>query len=209
MSKKILIFMVLFSLALIAGSLYVISTLDPEAKPKPAEGVINVSAANIRLEHDFNLKNTDGSPFNRENLLGKYSLVYFGYTYCPDICPITLGRIKTVMEKLSSEDFKKIQFVFVSIDMARDNAEAVRSFIDEYGDNRMIGVIGDESEIDKIALDLKVYHAKDSEESYRVNHTSYLYLVNPKGELVMQFAHDAKVSDILEQIRLLVFVKLL
>ena len=102
-----------------------------------------------------------------------------------------------------------MQFVFVSIDMVRDNSEAVRSFIDEYGDNKMVGVIGNESEIDKLAIDLKVYHAKSSEDSYRVNHTSYLYLINPKGELIMQFAHDAKVSDILEQLKLLVFAKLL
>ena len=209
MSKKVLIFMVLFSFGLIIGSLYIISTLDPGSKPKPAEGVINVSAANIKLNHDFNLQDINGKPFTKESLLGKYSLVYFGYTFCPDICPITLGKVKAVMDKLSSKDFEKMQFVFVSIDMVRDNSEAVRSFIDEYGDNKMVGVIGNESEIDKLAIDLKVYHAKSSEDSYRVNHTSYLYLINPKGELIMQFAHDAKVSDILEQLKLLVFAKLL
>jgi protein SCO1 len=196
MSKKALIFMTLFSLALIAGSFYIISTLDPGTKAKPSSEVINVIHANIVVSDNFTLQSEDGQKFDYTNLKDKFTLMYFGFSYCPDICPTILQKLSEVANSLDNSLLDKIQFIFVSVDPSRDDLTTLKQFTSQFGD-RVLGITGEKEEIDKLTSSLKVYYAQaDNTDNYYVDHSSFIYLINPQVKLISQFSSSASVEDI-------------
>jgi protein SCO1/2 len=196
MSKKILLFILFTSLALIAISLYLISVIDPGNKPKPTAEITNIIVKDIKITESFNLLDGENKPFTNANLLGKYTMLYFGFTHCPDLCPYTLQKFKESAALLTKEELNEVQFVFVSIDPSRDNDKALQAFVTENGENQVIGVTGDKSELDKLASSLKAYYAKtDDKENYYVDHTSFVYLLDPKAQLMTQFSQGASAEE--------------
>jgi len=206
MSKKVLIFMVIFSLCLIVGSLYIISALDPGKKVSSSVEVADIAAKNIKVTTNFTLHTATNQDFTLENLKNKFSVLYFGFTYCPDICPDTMQKLKAVANNLTAEELAQTQFLFVSIDPFRDKDKELLAFVDEYGGSHMIGINGSEEEIDKLAFDLKVYHAKGAgnEKNYRIDHTAFVYILNPKAELVAQYTQGAEVADMLSGLKAII-----
>ncbi len=204
MSKRILIFITLFSLGLIAISLYLISTLDPGAKPKPSAEVINAASLNIKVDTPFHLKYSDNKDFNLSDLQNKFTIIYFGFAHCPDICPATLSKMKEAIDLLTVKDLEKIHFIFISIDPERDRLADLNTFITQFGGN-IKAVSGEKEELDKLASSLKVYYAKAVEnntvgDEYYVDHSSFIYFLNPKAELISQFTPNASAQDIAKEI---------
>ncbi len=201
MSKKMLGFMVAISLALIIVSLYFIKTLDPGEKPKPVSDVINVTSLNIKADDSFKLTYSTGEDFTFESLKGKYSIIYFGFANCPDICPATLSKMQEASEAIGSKD--NLQFIFVSIDPERDSNENLTRFISNFGTN-IKAVSGEKDELDKLVTSLKVYYAKadgdkDSNDYY-VDHSSFVYLLNPEGSLITQFSAEVTPKNMANEI---------
>jgi protein SCO1/2 len=204
MSKKTLIFMTIFSLGLVAFSLYIIKTLDPGVKPKPTSEVMNVTSLDMKLDGTFKLKNTDGSDFTVANLENKFTLLYFGFAHCPDICPETLLKIKKTIELMGEKEKKDAQFIFVSIDPNRDNMVDLENFVKQFG-NSIKAITGEKAELDKLTNSLKVYYgAQESKtgDDYYVDHSSFMYLLNPQAELISQFTPNAAAEDVAKQIML-------
>ena len=198
MSKKAIIFITLFSLALIFGSLYIISTLDPGKKAKHTSEVINVIHTNVAVNKDFILQSDNDQEFNYKNLEGKFTLMYFGFSYCPDICPTTLQKLSEIANSLSNKSLDNIQFIFVSVDPSRDDLNTLKQFTSQFSD-RVLGVTGTKEEIDKLSSSLKVYYAKadgTTEDNYYVDHSSFIYLIDPEVKLISQFASSASQEDI-------------
>ena len=206
MSKRMLVFMTVFSLCLIIISLYFIKTLDPGAKPKPVSEVINVTSMNIKITDPFKLTFSDNSDFDLASLKGKFTLIYFGFAQCPDICPATLLKIKDSIDSLTVADLDKIQFIFISIDPERDSASDLNNFIKQFGNN-IKAASGEKVELDKLASSLKVYYAKsldkfaNMDNDYYVDHSSFIYLLNPDAELISQFTPNASSADITKEVK--------
>ncbi len=195
-----LILMVIFSLSLIAASLYIISTFDPGAKPKPQAVVSNVESLKLSASKDFKLSFADGQEFTFKNLENKYSLLYFGFTFCPDVCPVTIGLIKDALDQLKGKTLYQLQTIFVSVDPERDSLKELKAFISQFG-NRIEAATGEEAEIKKLADSLKVFYMKTGDQNsagddYYVDHSSFVYLLNPKGELIAQFASTIKAEEL-------------
>ena len=204
MSKKALIAMVLFSLLLIISSLYVIKTLDPGVKPKPTSEITNIPANTIVVNTEFKLISDNGAEFTYNNLKDKFTLVYFGFSYCPDVCPVILQKLGEIAKSLNQEQLDKAQFLFVSVDPSRDTPENLKEFVTQFSD-KVQGVTGDKAEIDKLVLSMKGYYAKvDNKEdsgNYYVDHSSFIYLLDPQVNLVSQFTSAATVEEISKSLK--------
>ena len=148
-----------------------------------------------RIVSDFTLTNHDGQPMKLSGLRGKAVLMFFGYTHCPDVCPLTLARMKSVKDALGNAA-DGVAFVMVSLDGARYTPEVMRKYVQSF-DPSFIGLTGHEVRVRQIAKDYFLQfnqqevtvtatpsnntHEQTHDPSYLVMHTSYLYLLNRQG----------------------------
>ena len=146
MSKKALIFVMLFSFGLIIMSLYIINTLNIESKPKPTSEIMNVSSMDIKVNEDFKLKFSDGKDFTFSNLKNKFTIIYFGFVHCPDMCPETVSKMSQIIEKMSDNEMSQLQFIFVSIDPKRDNNDSLQKFTTNFNKS-IFSATGEKDEI--------------------------------------------------------------
>ena len=143
----------------------------------------------------FSLVDQDGRRVTEKDFLGKYMLVFFGYTYCPDICPTELQVMSAALDQLGLEA-DRIQPIFVSIDPARDTPEVLKAYVANFG-LRLIGLTGSPDEVAAIAKAYRAYYAKAGNGStatdYLMDHSSIIYLMGPDGRFVkhMPYTTDA------------------
>ena len=143
----------------------------------------------------FSLIDQDGRRVTEKDFLGKYMLVFFGYTYCPDICPTELQVMSAALDQMGPEA-GRIQPIFVSIDPARDTPEVLKAYVANFGP-RLIGLTGSPEEVAAIAKAYRVYYAKAGNGStatdYLMDHSSIIYLIGPDGRFVkhMPYTTDA------------------
>ena len=143
----------------------------------------------------FSLVNQDCKRVTEKDFRGNYMLVFFGYTYCPDVCPTELQVMTAALDQLGPEA-SRIQPVFVSVDPARDTPEVLKAYVANFGP-RLIGLTGTEAEVAAIAKAYRVYYAKAgngaSATDYLMDHSSIIYLMGPDGRFVkhMPYTTDA------------------
>ena len=150
---------------------------------------------------DFSLNGSDGKPFTRADLAGHWSLIYVGYTHCPDVCPTTLAQLKAV-EKGLGEDAAKVRFIFLSIDPERDTPETLGQYT-HYFSPDFLAVTGPNAQLDALGANLGFVYAKvpgATPQSYLMDHSSALILINPRaglaGYLTPPFKTENLVSDL-------------
>ena len=131
----------------------------------------------------FTLQDGDGKVVSDATYRGKYMLVYFGYTFCPDVCPTTLNAVAEAMDKLGPAA-AKVQPLFITVDPKRDTPAVVKQYAAAFGP-RIEGLTGTPEEIAKVAKEYRVYYAEHRTGSgpndYSMDHSSVLYLMDPKG----------------------------
>jgi protein SCO1/2 len=126
-----------------------------------------------------NLYDHNAQTIHEQNLEGKWSLVFFGYTYCPDVCPTTLAELNRVASKVTSD---QLQVVLVSVDPERDTPEQLKTYI-EYFNPKFQAWSGDTNSIEVLARQLHIFFQKQPYgDSYLMDHSSQVVLVNPQGE---------------------------
>ena len=134
----------------------------------------------------FTLVSSSGESVSDRSYRGKWVLIYFGYSYCPDACPTALNNISVALEKLGS-DARNLQPLFVTVDPQRDTRAAMADYLKSF-DSRIIGLTGTQDQIDRTVKEFRVYASReksdDGGDSYLVSHTSYIYLMDPQGEFV-------------------------
>ena len=131
----------------------------------------------------FELLDHNGRTVTNRDFLGNYMLIYFGYTYCPDICPTSLARMVDALRQMGDRA-NAIQPIFVSVDSLRDTPERLALYVKAF-DERLIGLTGDSDAISAAARAYWVqYFAGMLEGEYVVGHTGYLYLVGPDGDFI-------------------------
>lgn len=159
-----------------------------------------------KMLNPFLLQTATGKPFTLESIQNKYTILFFGYTSCPDICPTTLHVLRKMYDKLekTGED-KGIQVVFVSVDPGRDKPEKLQKYV-SYFNKKFIGVTGSAKEISKFANQLSAaYEVMDygKTENYGVNHTGLLFITNPKAQYAAILSPPHESDLILSRLKLL------
>jgi protein SCO1/2 len=150
----------------------------------------------------FALDSTKGGTFTQTDLKGTPSLVFFGYTFCPDVCPTELQMMITALGELG-KDAARITPVFITIDPARDTPKVIGDYTALFSD-RLVGLTGSEAQIAAAARAYRVYYAKAKSEqasSYLMDHSSFIYLMGPDGKLAALFGHDTTVKQLADGLR--------
>ena len=140
----------------------------------------------------FMLQDQTGKIVTDEDFKGKFMLIYFGYTYCPDICPTSLQTIAHALDLLGKKG-DVIQPIFISIDPQRDTVKVLREYVAAFHP-RLIGLTGTEAVVNSVAKKYRVRFKKVSEtgginDDYTVDHTSSVFLMGPQGEFITRFSH--------------------
>jgi len=151
---------------------------------------------------DFILQSADG-PVALQDFHGKVVLIYFGYTNCPDACPMTMGNWARAFEKLTKKERSKVRGMLVSIDPERDNPETFKQYTNYFHPN-ILGVTGSDDELRKIVSlyrsDFEI-ERKGEAENYDVAHMSFVYVIDPQGNLRDLLAHESLPDEIVRSVR--------
>ncbi|CAI9107933.1 OLC1v1007418C1 [Oldenlandia corymbosa var. corymbosa] len=183
-------------------------------KKRHIEGINNASktakqgpsAGKAAIGGPFSLVDHNGKPVTEKSFLGKWTLIYFGFTFCPDICPVELEKLVSAIDKIKEKSGIEIVPVFISVDPERDTVEQVRAYVTEFHPN-LIGLTGSVDEVKKAARAYRVYYMKTEEEGsdYLVDHSIVMYLMDPQMEFVKFFGKnndDESLADgIIQQIK--------
>ncbi len=147
----------------------------------------------------FTLENGDGKPVTDKDFRGKYMLVYFGYTFCPDVCPTTLNAVADAMDKLGPAAATRLQPLFVTVDPKRDTPALVKQYVAAFGPN-IVGLTGTPDQIAQIAREYRVYYAEHrtgpGPNDYSMDHSSVLYLMSPTGAFIAPVRADESGEEI-------------
>ena len=175
----------------IAAALAIITVVVVKGRERAdavAEGTLNGQPA---VGGPFQLVNQDGQPVDQTILNGKWSLVFFGFTYCPDYCPTTLTSLEATRQLLGAEA-EDMQIVFVSVDPERDTPEALKTYLSSDGfPPGVIGLTGTPEQIAAAANTYRAYYQKVGEgDDYVMNHSLTVYLMGPDGRFRSALSHD-------------------
>jgi protein SCO1/2 len=146
----------------------------------------------------------DSRPVRLSNYRGKITLLYFGYTFCPDVCPTSLANLKLMMGDLSPEEAAQVQVIFISVDPNRDTPEKLGQYVQLF-DLSFIGATGTREEIDLITSAFNIYYKINSEskDNYSVDHSGFITVIDRSGYVIMNWQHGTPPSDMSADLRYL------
>jgi len=160
------------------------------------------SQLNLPGGGDFTLRKGDET-VRLSDFKGKAVLMFFGYTSCPDVCPTSLAFISSSLKALSESELQKVQVIFISVDPDRDTPEKLNEYVHYFHPN-IIGLTGNKNEIDGVVKQYGAAYKKvegDSAMGYLVDHSSSVFVVNPKGKFVDMLPHGLPVEEITKTIK--------
>jgi protein SCO1 len=161
----------------------------------------------------FTLTNHLGETVSSESFKGKFMMIYFGFTNCPDICPDELDKMGNVLDLLTPLDSvsSRVEPIFITCDPSRDTPEVIKEYLAEFHP-RMIGLTGPFKEVEKTAKSYRVYFSApppsgksfdpDATDDYLVDHSIFIYFMDPSGEFLDAFGKNQSAEDVATQIRL-------
>lgn len=155
-------------------------------RPEPAaKGVAAIGGP-------FTLVDDKGAPVTEAALLGKPSVIYFGYTYCPEICPTTLSDLTRWMRELGPEA-DRLNYVFITVDPQRDTVRVMHDYVSSF-DPRLRGFTGTPEQVAEAAKAFRVYYRRNptSDGSYEMDHSAYIYLMGPDDKYANIIAYGEK-----------------
>jgi len=148
----------------------------------------------------FRLIDQDGRPRASGDFRGRYQLIYFGYTYCPDVCPTTLGVIAEALDKLGAEGGRIVP-IFITVDPKRDTPAVMKKYVAAFGP-RFVGLTGSPAQIAAVEKAFHVYAKQEKTGgSYSVSHSSVIYLMGPDGRLVTFYDELVSPADLAKDLR--------
>jgi protein SCO1/2 len=142
----------------------------------------------------FALVDQNGQPFSSDRLKGKPSLIYFGYTYCPDVCPTSLLLMENAVAQLGPDAAQKVNLVFITVDPERDTPQLLKGYVENFGPT-FIGLTGSPQQVADAARAYRVYYQKVPGKDggpYLMDHSSIVYVLDRNGRFVTHFTHEAK-----------------
>lgn len=149
-------------------------------------------------ELEFTLTSENGETVTAERYADTVNLLFFGYTHCPDVCPITLGRLRGVIDRLPDDVASRVRVLFVSVDPERDSPEALRTYTNQFGEN-FIGLTGSRDQLDALTKRYRTtygYGQPDEQGNYEVSHGSAVYAFDSNGNARLLIRNDDAVDDV-------------
>lgn len=178
-------FLIVVILAAVAGWWYL---LPPTLHGMPLESP--------RAADDFTLTTTAGKPMSLSDFRGKYVVLFFGYTYCPDVCPTTLSDIQQMLKQLGAKR-EDVQVLMVTVDPERDTAQQLATYL-HYFDPSFIGMTGNVADIQPVAKQFGIFFEKEASsdrDNYVVDHTAVVTIIDPKGYVREIFNYGVSGAD--------------
>jgi protein SCO1/2 len=181
-------------LVLVAGLLIALALRDQ------AKGVAGGPLA-AAIGGKFSLVDQNGKPFTDADLKGKWQLVFFGYTHCPDVCPTSLNDLSLALDKLGAKK-DQVGIVFISVDPERDTPDVMKSYVDAFG-GPIVALTGSPQAVAEAAKGYRVYFAKHprGDGDYDMDHSALIYVMDPQGRFTASFTPDTPPDDIATRLR--------
>ena len=175
----------------IAAALAIVTVVVVGGRDRAASDGQVAASGQPLVGGDFTLVNQDGRTVDQTLLNGKWSLVFFGFTYCPEFCPTTLAELAAVQQQLGDKA-KDLQIVFISIDPQRDTPRQLKDYLSSDGFPKgTIGLTGPPEQVAQAAKAYRAFYQKVGEgEGYTMNHGLTVYLMGPDGKFRSAVAHD-------------------
>ncbi|MGR3837898.1 MAG: SCO family protein [Cognatishimia sp.] len=152
----------------------------------------------------FSLTNHWGQAVSEETYQGKWLLVFFGFTNCPDICPTTLTELGTVIDRLES-DAEKVVALFISIDPARDRVKDMAEYVSAFHP-AIVGLSGNDNQVAQAAIAFKAIYEKQQQElttgGYTMLHTSSVYLISPEGAFIRTYSYGTLPAEVTDDLQM-------
>ncbi len=191
-SKHILILGIVFALLGLLAGIY----LNP---PKPETPRIQgLLWPNPKSLNHFELHDHNARIFNLQNLQGKWSLLFFGYTHCPDVCPATLALLNQVEQLLTEKQYRSDrQTIFVSVDSERDSSKQLKDYV-TYFNPGFIGLSGSNEKLQDLTQQLGILAMRVEQDNgdYLMDHSASILLIGPTGQLIAIFSAPHDINDI-------------
>ena len=149
----------------------------------------------------FNLKDINNEPITEKSFQGHLTAIFFGFTNCPDVCPLTLSNLDQVIEKLDDTENKKFKVFFISIDPERDSPQIIKDYLNSFK-NKIYGITGDPEKVFLLSKSWGVLSEKifNEDGSYLINHSSSILLLN-KGKYIDRISHHENLDNIFKVIK--------
>ena len=184
-----------FLIGALAGAAVLLVTTPQGGQPVQSSGTALVGGP-------FSLVGADGKPVTDRDFRGRYMLIFFGFTHCPDICPAELQVIAQALEQLGDKA-KNVVPIFITLDPERDTPEAMGNYVKSFGPN-FVGLTGSPEAIAAAAKAYRVSYAKvedkESAADYGVDHSALVYLMDPEGRYVTHFSYGLSAEQMAEKL---------
>lgn len=184
--------LILILAAASVGALAVVGVLlvmNPEPRTLTSGSAIvgkTIRTGTPAIGGPFALISTNGESVTDKSFRGKWLLIFFGYTFCPDLCPTALTNVSAALEKIGAAT-SQIQPLFITVDPKRDTREVMADYLKSF-DSRILGLTGTQTQIDSVIKEYRLYVASQKSETggddYLVSHSAYIYLMDPQGQFV-------------------------
>ena len=201
MSPKNLLIGIVLGILLAAGVWVSLSTFSP-----PPAQLTTATVLPVRTPiSEFSLVDHDGTAINQDVFKGQWDLVFFGFTNCPDICPITLQILSVAKQQLEQQGQVPLpRIVLVSVDPDRDTPEKMASYLSNFGDGNL-GVTGDIDEIRQLTDGLGIFFEKRAGETefYNVDHSAVVIVIDPDGQFHALFGSPHKIENFVNDLPLI------
>jgi protein SCO1/2 len=196
MRARLIVFVVAgFLIGAIAGGAVLLVATPQGGQPVQSSGAALIGGP-------FSLVGADGKPVTDRDFRGRYMLILFGFTHCPDICPAELQVIAQALEQLGDKA-KKVVPIFITLDPERDTPDAMANYVKSFGPN-FVGLTGSPEAIAAAAKAYRVAYSKvenkDSTGDYSVDHSALAYLMDPEGRYVTHFSHGLSADQMAEKL---------
>jgi protein SCO1 len=184
-----------FLIGALAGAAVLLVTTRQAGQPVESSGTALIGGP-------FSLVGADGKPVTDRDFRGRYMLIFFGFTHCPDICPAELQVIAQALDQLGDKA-KTVVPVFITLDPERDTPEAMANYVKSFGGN-FVGLTGSPEAIAAAAKAYRVSYSKvenkDSPGDYSVDHSALVYLMDPEGRYMTHFSYGLSADQMAEKL---------
>ena len=182
----------LLAALLIAGTSYYLAN----------QPLSQISSGTALVGGPFTLTDHTGRKVTEKDFLGKYMLVFFGYTYCPDVCPTELQVMSAALDSMGPKA-DAIQPIFISVDPARDSPDVLKQYVANFHP-RLVGLTGSPEETASVAKAYRVYFSKvenkSTPDAYLMDHSTIIYLMDPQGKFLKHFTYSTDAAALAKAI---------
>lgn len=198
MKSAFLRFLVLSSIGFVLGALLAFGQSAAHGLASPAASTAQAVEGGPSIGGPFSLTDHHGKPVTEKSWPGKYKLVFFGFTSCPDTCPAVMQKVSAVMEKADPKG-EKIVPLFITVDPETDTAAVLARYVEAYNPH-IVGLTGTEKQISAAESAYKVYAAKNPEKG-TIDHSSYVYLLSPQDKFIEAYSVEAPAQSVIDKIK--------